>query len=205
MKFNIVLFVISLAIFNLSATDIPLPEHPRPDFMRSEWFNLNGNWRFVFDEKNRGVKEDWANLPDNHFDKTIVVPFSWAAPLSGIAETKQLVGWYRRNLDVPTTKTWKNKRIMLIIGACDYGAQVWVNGKDAGWKEGGYIPLEFDITDMLTGKDDKLTVRVDELVKNQSVRIRLKVEKATDTEGGLSVFGKQSGRYPLDPSLTIIY
>jgi len=160
------LFFLFMFIFNLSASEIPLPEHPRPDFMRSEWLNLNGNWHFKFDEKNNGIKEGWSNFADNYFDKTIVVPFSWACPLSGINDTKQLIGWYRRNLEIPKTNGWKNKRIILIIGASDYGAQVWVNGKNAGWKEGGYIPLEFDITDMLTGKDDKLTIRVDELVKD---------------------------------------
>jgi hypothetical protein len=46
---------------------------------------------------------------------------------------------------------------------------------------------------------------IDKLVKSQSVRIRLKVDKSSEQEGGLSVFGKQSGRYPLDPSLIIVY
>lgn len=31
-------------------TKIPLPEHPRPDFERSEWINLNGPWAFTFNE-----------------------------------------------------------------------------------------------------------------------------------------------------------
>jgi len=35
---------------------IPLPEHPRPDFERAEWVNLNGRWRFAFDAKNPSVK-----------------------------------------------------------------------------------------------------------------------------------------------------
>ncbi|MBC7923273.1 MAG: hypothetical protein H7Z75_19525, partial [Ferruginibacter sp.] len=28
---------------------IPLPEHPRPDFQRPDWANLNGQWQFEFD------------------------------------------------------------------------------------------------------------------------------------------------------------
>ena len=33
-----------VAIFTLSAqtAHIPLPEHPRPDFKRAQWLNLNG-------------------------------------------------------------------------------------------------------------------------------------------------------------------
>ena len=140
MKFKILILSIFILSLKLSASNIPLPEHPRPDFMRLEWLNLNGNWKFTFDEKNSGISEGWFNYADSHFDKTIVVPFSWACPLSGINNTRQLVGWYRRDLEVPKTTAWKNKRIILIIGACDYGAQVWVNGKAAGWKDGGYIP-----------------------------------------------------------------
>ncbi|MEI8087562.1 MAG: glycoside hydrolase family 2 TIM barrel-domain containing protein, partial [Paludibacter sp.] len=46
---------------------------------------------------------------------------------------------------------------------------------------------------------------IDKLIKNKSVIIRLRVDKSSDNEGGLSVFGKQSGRYPLEPSLVVIY
>ena len=29
---------------------IPRPEHPRPDFMRDTFYNLNGEWEFAFDD-----------------------------------------------------------------------------------------------------------------------------------------------------------
>ena len=34
-------------------TVIPRPEHPRPDFMRDTFFNLNGVWQFAFDDEAR--------------------------------------------------------------------------------------------------------------------------------------------------------
>ena len=40
---------------------IPLPEHPRPDFERTEWLNLNGEWDFSFDGQ--------------QYDRQILVPF----------------------------------------------------------------------------------------------------------------------------------
>ncbi|MDR1814863.1 MAG: hypothetical protein LBR18_08475, partial [Tannerella sp.] len=44
------LFLSFLFVYQLiSADNIPLPEHPRPDFERSEWINLNGVWSFTFD------------------------------------------------------------------------------------------------------------------------------------------------------------
>ena len=50
-------FICAVAAFLLSACNsanvkesIPLPEHPRPDFERTAWVNLNGHWAFTFDE-----------------------------------------------------------------------------------------------------------------------------------------------------------
>ena len=65
---------------------IPRAEHPRPDYARKNWLNLNGEWDFAF-----GGKDECPGL-----DKTIVVPYSWAAPLSGVAEDVKGTGWYRR-------------------------------------------------------------------------------------------------------------
>ena len=31
------------------ADTLPLPEHPRPDFQRAEWLNLNGRWQFALE------------------------------------------------------------------------------------------------------------------------------------------------------------
>ena len=53
-----------------SFAGIPLPEHPRPDWERSQWVNLNGQWDFGFD---KGV-----------YDKKILVPFGWGCKLSGV-------------------------------------------------------------------------------------------------------------------------
>src|SRR5688500_15098022 len=62
------------------ADTLPLPEHPRPDFQRAEWVNLNGRWRFAFDPRNEGEGAGWTrdSLPQG---REIMVPFSWGAPL----------------------------------------------------------------------------------------------------------------------------
>ncbi len=33
----------------------PRPEYPRPQFRRESWTNLNGDWRFAFDDENVGL------------------------------------------------------------------------------------------------------------------------------------------------------
>ena len=79
---------------------IPLPEHPRPDFQRAEWLNLNGRWQFALDARDEGVGAGWSNgaLPQG---RTIVVPFSWGAPLSGVPDSAD-IGWYARKLGLQT-------------------------------------------------------------------------------------------------------
>ena len=38
---------------------IPRPEHPRPDFVRDTFYNLNGIWSFAFDDADCGMEEGW--------------------------------------------------------------------------------------------------------------------------------------------------
>lgn len=92
---------------------IPRPEHPRPDFLREPWINLNGRWRFTFDPENVGEQQRWHRLPDpspttaerpahGPFGKTIVVPFPWESHLSEVGDEEYKgAAWYQRTLVVP--------------------------------------------------------------------------------------------------------
>ncbi len=73
---------------------VPRPEYPRPQFRRQDWTNLNGEWRFAFDDGEVGLAQGWQNvtaagLEGSHFDRSITVPFSYQSRLSGIGETAQ--------------------------------------------------------------------------------------------------------------------
>ncbi len=148
------------------ADDVPRPEHPRPDFRRDDWKNLNGEWSFRFDPDDRGVKDEWFK-PGNgtakpvEFDRKITVPFCWESELSGVHDTSgQKIGWYRRTIRVPNDAGWKSKHVWLCFGAVDWRADVWVNGKRVGRHEGGYTPFEFDITEHAApGSDATIVVR----------------------------------------------
>ncbi len=141
---------------------IPLAEHPRPDFMRNAWINLNGQWDFALDPDEIGELNGWYN-DGSVFDQRITVPFSWAAPLSGIVERNIHIGWYARNLEIPVIEEWINKRIYIVIGASDFGTRLWLNGDFVGEHEGGYTPFEFDLTDVIdkTGSN-RLVIRVED-------------------------------------------
>ena len=145
------------------AGDIPLPEHPRPDFERDTWINLNGDWEFMPDSLDVGEVEGWEH-PDSVFTEIITVPFSWASPLSGIGRADFNVGWYARDILIPRRGEWKNKRVYLVIGASDFTTTVWLNGKPVGEHEGGYTPFEFDLTGFRKRHGiDRLVIRVEDM------------------------------------------
>ena len=145
---------------------IPLPEHPRPDWERVDWLNLNGDWRFAFDVKDDGIRESWQEAADSRFANTISVPFPWGCKLSRVGDEAD-IGWYRRDIAVP--ESWKGKRVFLVIGASDHDTAGWLDGKKLGSHIGGYTPFEFELTDHVKwGKSQKLTLRVWDLPKNRA-------------------------------------
>ncbi|MBI5601508.1 MAG: glycoside hydrolase family 2, partial [Gemmatimonadetes bacterium] len=157
-----VLLILTLAAAALEAqapSVIPLPEHPRPDFERAEWVNLNGRWRFAFDPSNSGEKAGWAAgaLPGT---REILVPFSWGSALSGVADSGD-IGWYSRSITVPSS--WSGRRLFVVFGASDWRTTVWLDGTKVGEHQGGYTPFSVEVTaPAKPGTTQRLTVRVDD-------------------------------------------
>lgn len=154
------LMLVCLLVFqqSFSQENIPLPEHPRPDFERSEWLNLNGNWAFEFDKKDEGQKAQWQK-GTKKFTKTISVPFPWGSPLSGVKDEAD-IAWYSKKITVKPE--WKNKRVFVTIGASDWKTTVWLDGKELGSHEGGYTPFSFELTNLKHGTAQNLVIRVDD-------------------------------------------
>lgn len=142
-----------------AAAAIPLPEHPRPDFERTEWLNLNGPWSFWFDPQNVGEKEQWV-ARDLRFSEKIMVPFPWGSKLSGV-ENQADIGWYARPVRLPAN--WQGKRIFLVVGACDWLTTGWLDGERLGQHRGGYTPFEFELTKYARfDAEQRLVLRVDD-------------------------------------------
>ena len=139
--------------------DIPLPEHPRPDFERPAWVNLNGIWQFRFDPRDEGLVQTWQQGVD--FPLTITVPFPWGSALSGVPDRAQ-IAWYARTIEVPSG--WAGRRVFLVVGAADWHTTAWLDGQKLGEHRGGYTPFEFELTPHVRpGTPQRLTLRVDDV------------------------------------------
>jgi len=145
---------------------VPRPEYPRPQFRRKDWTNLNGEWRFAFDDGGVGLAEGWQNvtaagLEGSPFDRAITVPFSYQSKLSGIGETAfHDVVWYARTFEHSPGD--EDARLLLHFGAVDYRATVWVNGAHVVSHEGGHTPFTADITHALREGANVVIVRAED-------------------------------------------
>ncbi|MBL7818351.1 MAG: glycoside hydrolase family 2 [Saprospiraceae bacterium] len=141
MKTNLTALLLFVCI-HLFAQNIPLPEHPRPDFERANWLNLNGVWDFEFDSLQVGMSKGWQNGKTT-FSKKINVPFPWGSALSGVKDEADFA-WYKRTITIP--KSWANQRIFVTVGASDWETTVWLDGVLVGKHQGGYTPFSFELT-----------------------------------------------------------
>ncbi len=110
--------------------ECPLPEHPRPQFMREAWCSLNGEWDYAV-----SGREDKA-FPGSQ--GKILVPFAIESALSGVEKgiTASDRLWYKKAFEIPAG--FAGKRILLHFDAVDWQCKVFINGKKAGDHTGGY-------------------------------------------------------------------
>jgi len=122
----------------------PRTSYPRPDLDRSaRWLPLNGDWDFFHDGN----------------QSTIVVPFAWETPASGIGRTWLEAARYERSVVVPSH--WGDARVVLCFGAVHHHATVSIDGIQVGTHTGGYTSFEFDVTHLVTvGVASMLVVEV---------------------------------------------
>ena len=151
-------------------------EHPKPQFMRENWQNLNGIWQFEIDRANSGAARELYK--DNvKFSKTINVPFCPESKLSGVEDKDFMAAvWYKN--EVTLTKEQVEERVVLHFGACDYLTTLYINEQKVGEHKGGYVSFSFDITDFVKEGVNTITVYAQD-----------------DTKSGMIPSGKQCERY----------
>ncbi|WP_337399529.1 sugar-binding domain-containing protein [Congzhengia sp.] len=154
--------------------ELPRKEYPRPQLVRKDWRNLNGQWGFEIDNAMVGKEKEFYLR--SSLNQTITVPFCPESKLSGI-ENKDFMNcvWYRRELEIP--KEWAGKEIILHFGAVDYHATVYINGQQVCTHKGGYTCFSANITKFLKESGNVITLCAED-----------------DTRSGNQPCGKQSSK-----------
>lgn len=130
-------------------------EYPRPQFRRNEWFPLNGEWEFEFDDNGDG---DLRKLHTGKvsLQRKILVPYAYQCAASGIGDLGvHPIVWYRRKFNLQKS----DKRALICFNGADYITDVWVNGYHVCNHIGAYTPFNADITQYLLDGENIIVVR----------------------------------------------
>lgn len=147
----------------------PLPEYPRPQFVRDSYLSLNGMWQCAFTGD--------SAVPGQMSTK-ICVPFSPETPLSGVERTLKPGEYlhYRRTFTLP--EGFNRGRVFLHFGAVDQMCTVYLNGVQVGGHQGGYTPFTLELTEALQPGENKLEVSVQDFTdENQYSRGKQKTKR----------------------------
>ncbi len=144
---------------------IPRPEHPRPQFVREGWMNLNGQWQFEIDNgrsgEARGLQNEGVALSSE-----ITVPFCPESSLSGVEHKDFMLGvWYKRKFTLDSL----SEKTVLHFGAVDYICKAYINGQFAGEHKGGYVSFAFDVTGLLREGENEIAVFAADDTKDSSI------------------------------------
>lgn len=142
-----------------------LEMYPQPDFARYRWLNLNGVWKFAFDDKGIGIKERWyMGLEESAGEalKRIRVPYSYESLCSFVDkelfdnENHELM-WYEREVEIHNSDLSKG-HVLLHFGAVDYSCRIWINGIYIGEHIGGSTHFYYEVENALHDGQNRLTV-----------------------------------------------
>lgn len=155
--------------------NIPRPEHPNPQWERTNWRNLNGEWEFDFDF---GVSARQRKLyKKGALSKKITVPFCPESVLSGIGYTDFIPSvCYRKTVTISEEEAKQN--IFLHFGAVDFHSYIYINGNLCDEHIGGYSSFKVDITKLIKEGENEIFVIAED-----------------DTRSKTQPSGKQSDRY----------
>lgn len=126
---------------------------------------LDGTWKIAFDTKDSGKDQEWFKAFPLKQSEDITVPSIW----DEIKPEHDGVAWYYRTITID--KEWLTKKVVIEFGAVHYYCDIWVNGVYITSHEGGYTPIEADISQaVIEGTENTVVVRVVEPPKNREVQ-----------------------------------
>lgn len=142
---------------------IPRPDYPTPQWERSNWKNLNGEWEFEFDfgctARERMV------MKKQRLSQKITIPFCPESKLSGIHYQDFIAGVCYRKV-VGLSKEEIEQRVILHFGAVDFRSYIYVNEQLVKTHIGGYSSFEADITKQVHEGENVIFVVVEDDVRS---------------------------------------
>ncbi|XP_053376581.1 beta-glucuronidase-like [Mercenaria mercenaria] len=110
-------------------------------------------WSFIIDDSvtgNESFVNQWYSDRLSQAGDVIAMPVpSSYNDITNSKLVRDFVGWAWYDREFYLDNTWSNKRIVLRIDSAHYNAIVWINGQEAMRHEGGHLPFEAEVTQML--------------------------------------------------------
>ncbi len=127
---------------------------------------LDGEWRFLADMRNCGVRERWhaPAHPDRDWLR-VPVPQAWdryGYEFRGY----EGVAWFRRDF---RTGPARGGTALLEFDGAGHRAAVWLNGRPAGTHEGGYNTFQLDISRLIRPGRNLLAVRIEHIFSPETI------------------------------------
>lgn len=138
--------------------------------------SLNGSWQFHWAENPDSAPGDFHRPGyDRSGWSSIPVPSNWQMEGFGYPLFRNIglphpldppevpdefnpVGSYYRTFQLPDD--WKDRQVFLHFEGVHSASYVWINGKEAGYNQGGMEPAEYNITPYLRRGENSIAVRV---------------------------------------------
>ncbi|MEM1082842.1 MAG: glycoside hydrolase family 2 TIM barrel-domain containing protein [Verrucomicrobiota bacterium] len=139
------------------------------------WASLDGDWQFAWYPKPDDVPDTVGTADYQPEWRTIDVPSNWERRGYGIPiytnsvypfpvsppfidPADNPVGMYQRSFDLPAG--FEGQQIVLHFGGVSSAYRFWMNDRFVGYAEDSCLSSEFDITEFVKPKGNKLTVQV---------------------------------------------
>lgn len=146
--------------------------------------NLNGKWKFKFQEDDEVIDQSFTQTKFNH-DDWVEIPVPSSIELLGygipyytntelpfystgtgnpLPDTSPMitkanpVSFYIKEVELPNN--WLDQQVILHFGGVSSAFYLWVNGKKIGYSQGSRLPAEFDISHAIKKGKNKIALQV---------------------------------------------
>ncbi|KAK6179765.1 hypothetical protein SNE40_012050 [Patella caerulea] len=115
--------------------------------------SFDGIWNFRIDDsptRNEGFDQKWYSRPLS--TTGAVIPMAVPSSYNDVTEDKNIrdfVGWAWYDREFFVTKEWQSRRLVLRFDSAHYYCIVYLNGKEAVRHNGGHLPFEAEVNNMI--------------------------------------------------------